>query len=114
MLNANVINTLSGLLLLTSLLVIETKKPRQSALLYSFQSLILVAIFAALAMLMRAPQLDLWAGSAFLTKAIFVPLILYLALSKVDEDTTTLTTVSTPVSVILAALAVVVSFTVVS
>ncbi len=114
MLSANVINTLSGLLLLTSLLVIETKKPRQSALLYSFQSLVLVAIFVALAIRMGAPQLYLWAGSAFLTKAILVPLILYLALSKMEETTTTVTTVSTPVSVILAALAVVVSFTVVS
>ncbi len=114
MLSANVINTLSGLLLLTSLLVIETRKPRQSALLYSFQSLILVTIFIALAMLMGAPQLYLWAGSAFLTKAILVPLILWWALSKVDETTTSMTTVSTPVSIMLAALAVVISFTVVS
>jgi len=114
MLNANIINTLSGLLLLTSLLVIETRKPRQSAILYSFQSLILVMIFIALAMLMGAPQLYLWAGSAFLTKAILVPLILYRALSKVDETTTSMATVSTPVMIILAALAVVISFTVVS
>lgn len=114
MLNANLINTLSGLLLLTSLLVIETKKPRSSALLYSFQSLVLVAIFAALAVLMDAEQLYLWAASAFITKAVLVPLILYLALAKVDEATTSLTTVSTPVSIVLAALAVVVSFTVVS
>jgi hydrogenase-4 component E len=114
MLNANVINTLSGLLLLTSLLVIETKKPRQSAILYSFQSLILVAIFLALAILMDAHQLYLWAASAFVTKAILVPLILYLALAKVDEATTSLNTVSTPVSVMLAAVAVVVSFTVVN
>ena len=114
MLNANVINTLSGLLLLTSLLVIETKKPRQSAILYSFQSLILVTIFLALAKLMGAPQLYLWAASAFITKAILVPLILYIALSKVGETTTSLTTVSTPVSIILAAMAVVVSFTVVN
>ena len=82
MLNANLINTLSGLLLLTSLLVIETKKPRQSALLYSFQSLVLVTIFVALAMLMHAPQLYLWAASAFVTKAVLVPLILYWALSR--------------------------------
>ena len=114
MLNANVINTLSGLLLLTSLLVIETKNPRQSAILYSFQSLILVMIFLALALLMGAPQLYLWAASAFITKAILVPLILYRALSKVDETTTSLNTVSTPVSVILAAIAVVISFTVVN
>jgi hydrogenase-4 component E len=114
MLNANLINTLCGLLLLTSLLVIESKKPRQSAILYSFQSLILVMIFLALAMLMDAPQLYLWAASAFITKAVLVPLILYRALSKVEESTTSLNTVSTPVSIMLAAIAVVVSFTVVS
>ena len=114
MLNANVINTLSGLLLLTSLLVIETKKPRQSAVLYGFQSLILVMIFLTLAMLMGAPQLYLWAASAFITKAVLVPLILYFALSKVAETTTSLNTVSTPVSIILAAVAVVISFTVVN
>lgn len=112
--NTNLINTLSGLLLLTSLLVIETKKPRQSAILYSLQSLILVCIFVALAVFRGAPQLYLWAASAFVTKAVLVPLILYLALSKVDEPTTSLNTVSTPVSIILAAVAVVVSFTVVS
>lgn len=114
MLSANVINTLSGFLLLTSLLVIETRRPRQSAVLYSFQSLILVTIFLALAILRGAPQLYLWAASAFVTKAILVPLILYRALGRVDETTTSLNTVSTPVSVILAAIAVVVSFTVVS
>jgi hydrogenase-4 component E len=114
MLNANVINTLSGLLLLTSLLVIETKKPRQSAMLYSLQSLILVMIFLALAILMHAPQLYLWAASAFVTKVVLVPLILYLALSRMGETTTSPSAVSTPVSIMLAALAVVVSFTVVS
>jgi len=114
MLNASVINTLSGLLLVTSLLVIETRNPRQSAILYSFQSLVLVAIFVALAMFRGAPQLYLWAASAFVTKAILVPLILYLALSRVDAATASPSTVSTPVSVILAAAAVVVSFTVVS
>jgi hydrogenase-4 component E len=114
MVNANLINTLSGLLLLTSLLVIETKKPRQSVIFYSLQSMILVLIFAVLAALMNAPQLYLWAASAFVTKAVLVPLILYRALSKVDENTTSLSTVSTPVSVLLVAVAVVVSFTVVS
>ena len=114
MLNANLINALSGLLLVTSLLVIETKKPRQSAILYGFQSLILVMIFLALATLMDAPQLYLWAASAFITKVILVPLILYLALSKVDETITSLGTVSTPISIILAAVAVVISYTVVS
>jgi hydrogenase-4 component E len=113
-LNANVINTLSGLLLVTSLLVIESKKPRQSAILYSLQSLILVVIFLALARLMDAPQLYLWAATAFITKAVLVPLILYRALSKADDTATSLNTVSTPVSIVLAAVAVVISFTVVN
>ena len=114
MLNASVINTLSGLLLVTSLLVIETRNPRQSAILYSFQSLVLVTIFVALAIFRGAPQLYLWAASAFVTKAVLVPLILYVALSRVEGATASPSTVSTPVSVMLAAVAVVVSFTVVS
>ncbi len=114
MLSADLINTLSGLLLLTSLLVIETKKPRQSAMLYSLQSLILVLIFVALAALMHAPQLYLWAASAFVTKAILVPWILIRALSKVDEPTTSLSTVSAPLMILLAAVSVVVSYTVVN
>lgn len=112
--NANVINALSGLLLLTSLLVIESKKPRQWAFLYGLQSLILVIIFLALAILMDAPELYLWAATAFVTKVILVPLILYRALSKADDTATSLKTISTPVSMLLAAAAVVVSFTVVS
>jgi hydrogenase-4 component E len=63
---------------------------------------------------MEADQLYLWAASAFLTKVVLVPLILYRALGKVDQTVTSLNTVSAPVSVLLAALAVVVSFTVVS
>ncbi len=114
MITANLINTLSGLLLLTSLLVIETKKPRQSAMFYSLQSLILVLIFAALAALMGAPQLYLWAASAFVTKVVLVPLILYRGLARVDENTTSLKTISTPASLLLMAVAVAVSYTVVN
>lgn len=114
MLNANVINTLSGLLLLTSLLVIETRRPRQSAILYSLQSLVLVMIFVALAMLRGAPELYLWAASAFVTKVILVPMILYRALGRVDESATSMSTVSTPVSLALAAISVAVSYSVVS
>ena len=114
MLNANVINTLSGLLLLTSLLVIETRKPRQSAMLYSLQSFILVLIFLALAMLMKAPQLYLWAASAFVTKAVLVPLILYRALANVDEGSSSSNAVSPLLLIVLAAVAVIVSYTVVN
>lgn len=74
--NINLINSLSGLLILTSLMVIETKTLRMSALLYSIQSFVLVMIFLALAVTMQAEQLYLWAASAFVTKSLLVPYIL--------------------------------------
>ncbi len=40
--NINLINSLSGLLILTSLLVIEARNMRRSAILYGIQSLVLV------------------------------------------------------------------------
>jgi len=114
MLNANLINGLSGLLILTSLLVIETKKPRWSALLYSAQSMVLVLIFLALAVIMHANQLYLWGASAFITKAVLVPFILYRALSRVGEAETPQNTLRPAVSIVLAAVAVAVSFIVVN
>jgi hydrogenase-4 component E len=74
--NINLINSLSGLLILTSLLVIETKTLRMSAIQYSIQSFVLVLIFLALAVTMEAEQLYLWAASAFVTKSLLVPYIL--------------------------------------
>jgi len=114
MLNANLINGVSGLLILTSLLVIETKKPRWSALLYSAQSMVLVLIFFALAVIMHADQLYLWGASAFITKAVLVPFILYRALSRVGEAETPQNILRPAVSFVLAAVAVAVSFIIVN
>ncbi len=113
-LNANLINGLSGLLIFTSLLVIETKKPRWSAALYSVQSLVLVLIFFALAVIMAASQLYLWAASAFITKSVLVPLILYRALASVGEKDTPRNPLGPALSIILAAVAIAVSFVVVN
>jgi hydrogenase-4 component E len=74
--NINLINSLSGLLILTSLLVIETRTLRMSAIQYGIQSFVLVLIFLALAVTMKAEQLYLWAASAFVTKSLLVPYIL--------------------------------------
>ena len=56
--NVNVINSLSGLLILTSLLVIETKKLRLSAIYYGVQSLVLVLIAG------RIPKIWVPAGAS--------------------------------------------------
>jgi hydrogenase-4 component E len=109
----NEVNSLCGLLIITSLLVIETKKARWSAMFYSLQSLVLVLIFLSLAVLMHAEQLYLWAASAFVTKAVLVPLILYRALSRVEEADMPKNAMSPVAAILIAAASVAVSFIVV-
>jgi hydrogenase-4 component E len=80
----DVINSLSGFLILTSLLVIEAKNLRRAAILYSVQSMVLVLIFLALAADVKRTTL-LWAASAFVTKVLLVPFILIRAQKGVAE-----------------------------
>jgi len=82
--NTSIINGLSGLLIITSLMVIETRKMRLAAIYYALQSLVLVFIFLALAITMNAHQLYYWAGSAFITKVLLVPFILNLAQKNIE------------------------------
>ena len=110
--NINLINSLSGLLILTSLLVIEAKTLRQSAIQYGIQSFVLVLIFLALAVTTHAEQLYLWAASAFVTKALLVPYILARA-EKSMEGQPASTSKPWP-SIILAGLSLVVAFTVIN
>ncbi len=112
--SVTLVNSLSGLLILTSLLVIEVKSPRWSAIMYGLQSSVLVGIFAVLAYATQAEQLYLWAASAFITKVVLVPWILYAALSRVASPETPRNVMSTTLALFLAALAVTVSFVLVS
>ncbi len=112
--SVTLVNSLTGLLILTSLLVIEVKRPRWSAFMYSLQSMVLVGIFLVLAYTTQAAQLYLWAASAFVTKVVLVPLILYRALSRVGDPEKPRNVMGTTVSLLLAAAAVTVSFVVVS
>ena len=114
MASVTLVNSLTGLLILTSLLVIEVKRPRSSALMYSLQSIVLVSIFVVLASVTQAAQLYLWAVSAFITKVVLVPLILYRALSQVGESEKPRNVMGTTLSFLVAAAAVTVSFLVVS
>jgi hydrogenase-4 component E len=108
------VNSLAGLLILTSLLVIEMKQPRWSAILYSLQSVVLVSIFAVLAYTTNAQELYLWAASAFVTKVILVPWILYAALSRVGETEQPRSTLGLTLSFLLAAAAIGISFIVIN
>lgn len=74
-----IINNLAGLLIITSLLVVMIKKPTTSALMYAVQSFVLVLILMALGNAMNASELYIWAFTAFITKVILVPTIMYKA-----------------------------------
>ncbi|MBK9925460.1 MAG: hydrogenase 4 membrane subunit [Anaerolineales bacterium] len=108
------VNSLSGLLILTSLLVIEVKQPRWSAIMYGVQSLVLVGILAALAYATDAKELYLWVASAFVTKVVLVPWILYTAFTKVGNPEKPRNLMGTTLSFFLAAVALTVSFVVVN
>ncbi len=109
--NINLIKSLSGLLILTSLLVIEAKTLRMSAILYGIQSFVLVLIFLALAVTMKAEQLYLWAASAFVTKSLLVPYVLARA-EKNMEGQPPANAKPWP-SIALAAVSLIVSFIVI-
>ncbi len=111
--DVTLVNSLAGLLIVTSLLVIEVKRPRWSAFLYSMQSAVLVSIFLVLATMNEATELYLWAASAFVTKVVLVPWILYRALSQVGDAEKPGNAMGTTLSLFLAAAAVTVSFVVV-
>lgn len=112
--NVTLVNSLTGLLILTSLLVIEVKQARWSAIIYSLQSIVLVGIFLVLAYATHAEQLYLWAASAFITKVVLVPLILYRALSRVQNPESTRNAMGLTLSFLLVAVAVTLSFLVVN
>jgi len=112
--SVTLVNSLAGLLILTSLLVVEVKQPRWSAIVYGLQSLILVSIFAVLAYAMKADELYLWAASAFVMKVVLVPWILYAALSRVGDTEKPRNALGLTLSFVLAALAIGISFIVVN
>jgi hydrogenase-4 component E len=107
MTGTDLVNSLAGLLIFTSLLVIETRRPSLAALLYAVQSLVLVSIFIVLARLTHSTQLYMWSASSFLTKVVLVPAILYGALRKFDAVTPLPSLLRVATVVVLAAVVVV-------
>ncbi|GAB2894228.1 hydrogenase 4 membrane subunit [Uliginosibacterium flavum] len=80
-----IVNSLAGLLIVTSLLVTGARSTRQAAKLYALQSMVLVLIFLALAVSHGAHELYWWGASAFITKVVLVPLIMLRALGSLPE-----------------------------
>jgi hydrogenase-4 component E len=105
----SVINALAVLLIVTSMLVVETKKLRFVAYMYGIQSLVLVSIFLWLAMFMHVEPLYIWSVTALITKTFLVPYLILRTLRTVG-DAEEGTTLKTTTSVLLGALLVAVSF----
>lgn len=108
------VNGLASLLIVTSLLVVEARGTARSAIYYALQSFVLVLIFMALATVMQAPQLWYWAGVAFVTKVVLVPLIILRTLGRVDDPSLTPPRFGLAWTIILAGAAVAGCFAVVS
>lgn len=79
------INLLACLLILTSIAVIAAKTAKQSTALYAVQSLVLVTLFVFLAGEMQAHSLYMWSLSAFITKVLIVPGVLWFFAKKLEH-----------------------------
>lgn len=108
------VNGLASCLIVTSLLVIEARGTKRSALFYALQSFVLVLVFVALAVTQDAPRLFTWAAIAFVTKVVLVPAIMYRTLGGVEDPALVPRRLGFAWSIILAAAVVVVCFVVVS
>ncbi|MCW5977728.1 MAG: NADH-quinone oxidoreductase subunit K [Bryobacteraceae bacterium] len=76
--NANPIETLSLLLVITSVAAVEMRRLRLSVAAYVCQALLIVALLAAFAAV--NPALYWWAGTALVTKAVLTPWFLFRAM----------------------------------
>ncbi len=111
--NNLVVNNLAGLLIITSLLVIIVKKPATSALFYALQSLVLVMIFLVLAETLHAHELYMWSLTAFITKVILVPWIMYRAFRQMEDPKANGGVVGTVGLIFIAAIIILLSYFVV-
>ncbi len=72
--HAELVRTLSLLMVITTVLAVELRRLRQSAIAYSIQALLIVALLVAFVPV--NPALAWWAATAFVTKALITPWLL--------------------------------------
>ncbi len=78
------LNTLSVLIILSSLAVFSLRNYKMSIYAYAVQTLLLVLIFVNLSLNFDAKPLMSWAIIAFITKVVFVPYILLRLVKKLQ------------------------------
>jgi len=82
-LNANLIESLSMVMVITSVAAVELRRLRFSAVAYLCQALLMVSLLVAFAAV--NPALYWWAGTALLTKAVLTPWFLFRSLRGTDD-----------------------------
>ncbi|QMV15649.1 Hydrogenase-4 component E [Vibrio spartinae] len=78
-------NNLAGLLVITSYFVVIARQARTASWLYACQSLVLVLLFVVIADHYDASDLYLWSMTAFISKVVLLPTILYIQLGKMRD-----------------------------
>ena len=111
---ADTVNSIAGLLIVTSILVIGARQATRAALLYSVQSLVLVSVLVSIGSVTGARQLYWWALSALLTKAVLTPAILYRTIRKLGPLPPLPGPIGPAASIILAAVVVALSAVIVT
>lgn len=79
----DLIRTLSMLVVITSVVAVETRRLRLSATVYCVQALLIVGLLCSFATV--NPALYWWAGTALVTKAILTPWFLFRCISRTRE-----------------------------
>lgn len=105
-----VVNNLAGLLIVTSMLVVIARRPTVSAALYALQSLVLVLTFIALGRVFNSHELYLWSATAFVTKVVLVPGIMFYAFRKLVDPKADGGVFSIATLMIIAVVIVVISY----
>lgn len=77
------VRTLSLTVVITSVLVVELRRLRLSAIAYVAQALLIVALLASYARV--NPALYWWAGTALVTKAVLIPWFLFRYIARTQE-----------------------------
>lgn len=80
---ANLIETLSLIMVITSVAAVEMRRLRFSVVAYLCQALLMVGLLVAFGA--ANPALYWWAGTALVTKAILTPWFLFRSIPKTDD-----------------------------
>ncbi|MEW6365838.1 MAG: NADH-quinone oxidoreductase subunit K [Acidobacteriota bacterium] len=83
MLHTGWVETLSLVIVITSVASVETRRLRLSAVAYSMQALLIVLLLVSFASM--NPALYWWAGTALLTKAILTPWFLFRSIKRSED-----------------------------